>query len=50
MIYLVDSTYVVVMIIIGLIVFVLVAYLIVRMFAQNSKKDYEMESFSGSES
>ena len=39
MVYLVDSSYVVVMILIALLVFVLVAYLIVRMFAQNSKKD-----------
>ena len=38
MVYLLDSTYVVVMILVALLVFVLVAYLIVRMFAQNSKK------------
>ena len=50
MVYLVDSTYMVVMIVIGVLVFVLVAYLIVRMFAQNSKKDDEVESLSGSES
>jgi len=49
-VYLLDSTYVVVMILIALLVFVLVAYLIVRVFAQNSKKDDEVESFSGSES
>ena len=50
MVYLLDSTYVVVMILIALLVFVLVVYLIVRMFAPNSKKDDEVESFSGSES
>ena len=50
MVYLVDSTYVVVMFLIALLVFVLVAYLIVRMFTQNSKKDDEVESFSDSES
>jgi flagellar biogenesis protein FliO len=49
LVYFVNSAYVVVMILVALIVFVFVAYLLVRMFTHNSKRDGQMKSPSDSE-